>query len=157
MKTLEKKRIKQYIDESNYGFTKDFLFGECTKNPFVNTITLTDEQIEVLKRAVADDEIERTELNRLLNSSILVQVKKDKLIEWYLEDTYNSESEEIRNDLANEVVAGIQNNGSFTITADEIVSRINLGAIPMYLIEGGNEDDSTELADFYERYEVIII
>jgi hypothetical protein len=87
-------------------------------------------------------------------------IKKERFLEWYFESGQDQENEEIREELAKKLIAGLMKDNEFKITTEDIFKECNQEAIRVSFIDGFEDDEEaydTEFSELGENVELILI
>lgn len=84
------------------------------------------------------------------------KVKKSALIKWVYESGYDQGIKESILSLGYSVVESLAKNGTFSITAKDVLNECELSYMPMSIIKGHKNSD-LELGDFEGEYKIKLI
>jgi hypothetical protein len=70
-----------------------------------------------------------------------IQITKTRFLEWYFDEDYTTESETIRQDLADRVINALHDNNTCTLTTEDFFNECNKEALRLSYCVGYEDDD----------------
>jgi len=88
-----------------------------------------------------------------------LKIKTQKFVDWHLNSGSDQEQEQIRQELGNLVTCSLLLNERFTIAPRDLLDNLNTDVIPMHLVEGfQDKDTSIEIGDLdIDNYKIQLI
>lgn len=87
-------------------------------------------------------------------------IRKQRFLDWFYADEFNSEIEEIKKLLAERVIDSLYKGDNFTLTTEDVFNESNTDAIKLYYLEEfaySTDEHDIELKDFTNNYTLKLI